>query len=252
MTDFTLITGATSGFGRATATLLAKQGRSLIITGRRKDRLEELSQNLKNNYNVEVFTWCFDLMKKEEIKNCLDQNKNILPQVSTLINNAGLAAGTDKVHEADIEDWERMIDTNVKGLFYLTRQILPHMVAQKNGDIVNIGSVAGCWTYPGGSVYCASKAAVKAFSEGLRMDLLGQGIRVMNIEPGLAETEFSLTRLGSQEKSDQVYQGMKPLTAEDIAETVVWTLNRPKHVNIQEMVVFPTDQASVHHVHRQT
>lgn len=167
-----------------------------------------------------------------------------------LINNAGLALGTDKLQDAKTSDWDGMIDTNVKGLLYLTRLVLPEFLKNKRGHIVNIGSVAGRWLYPGGAVYCATKFAVRAISEGLRMDLIGTPIRVTNVEPGMVETEFSFVRTGDEDKAKAVYKGMKPLSADDIADCVAWSLSRPAHVNIQELVVFPVDQPAVGQVHR--
>lgn len=173
-----------------------------------------------------------------------------LSSLDVLINNAGLARGTDKVFEASIEDWNEMLDTNVKGLLYLTRALLPNFIKNKRGHVINLGSVAGRWVYPGGSVYCASKFAVRAISEGMRLDLLGTPIRVTNIEPGMVETEFSEVRFRDKKKAKAVYQGFEPLMASDIAECAWWSLSRPPHVNIQELVVFPTAQASVASVHR--
>jgi NADP-dependent 3-hydroxy acid dehydrogenase YdfG len=243
-----LITGATAGIGAATARLSAEKGHSLILLGRRRDRLLQLQTELSRKALVEVH--CLDLTKKSEVFAFCEKWEPELKTVDVLINNAGLAKGTDKLQESKIEDIEAMMQTNVMGLLYLTRGVLPHMVQRHSGHIVNIGSVAGRWIYPGGAVYCASKFAVRALTEGLRMDLIGKNIRVTNIEPGMVNTEFSLVRLGDQSKADSVYAGMKPLTAEDIAETIVWTLERPKHVNIQELVIYPTDQAAVGQVHR--
>lgn len=244
MAKLALITGASSGIGEATAILLSKKGYQLILTGRRKDRLEKLARKLKAEFLV------FDLADEKSIAATFKKNQKLLNRVDILVNNAGLARGADKVQEAKIEDYNEMIDTNIKGLFSLTQKILPLMLKRKQGHIVNIGSVAGRWIYPGGAVYCATKHAVRAFSEGLRMDLLGKNIRVTNIEPGMVNTEFSTVRFGSKEKADAVYQGMTPLSAKDVAETIVWSLERPEHVNIQELVVYPTDQAHVTMVHR--
>lgn len=243
-----LITGATAGIGEATARLCAEKGHSLILLGRRRDRLQRIQQELSAKASVEVIS--LDLTIKEEVSSFLSKWEAPLSSVDVLINNAGLAKGTEKLQDSKLEDLEAMMQTNVMGLLYLTRGILPHMVQRQSGHIVNLGSVAGRWIYPGGAVYCASKFAVRALTEGLRMDLLGKNIRVTNIEPGMVNTEFSLVRLGDQNKADSVYAGMKPLTAEDIAETIVWTLERPKHVNIQELVIYPTDQAAVGQVHR--
>lgn len=250
MQKWAFISGATAGIGHATALVLAAEGYNLIINGRRSDRLDQLATQLKSKHKIEVLTALFDVSNFSAVESFFKQNSKVTEQVQVLVNCAGLAKGVDKLQTSQISDWDQMIDTNVKGLLYLTRQVLPSMIKNNQGHIVNIGSVAGRWTYPNGAVYAATKFAVRALSEGLRMDLLGTSIRVTNIEPGMVETEFSLVRLGSQEKSNLVYQGMKPLTAEDIAECILWSLNRPKHVNIQELVIFPTDQAAVGQVFR--
>lgn len=242
-----LITGASSGIGAATAIRLGKLGYNLILTGRRKAHLEKVAEQ-SGAAKVEIVT--FDISKPTQIEQFLTQYSSKLSKLEILINNAGLAKGTDKVFQANIKDWEIMIDTNIKGLFYLTHGILPFFLAKNSGHIVNMGSVAGRWVYPGGAIYCATKFAVRAFSEGLRQDLIGKNIRVTNIEPGMVNTEFSLVRLGSTEKADAVYSGMQPLSAEDIAETIAWVIDRPKHVNVQELVIYPTDQAHVNLVHR--
>lgn len=250
-----IITGATSGFGWATADELAHAGYNLILIGRRADRLKELRGHLtktssRYDASLEFKTLQLDITQKAEIDEFSQTEGDILEKVEILVNNAGLAKGADKIHEAQISDWEQMIDTNLKGLLYLTRAVLPYMVKKKSGHIVNIGSVAGRWVYPGGAVYCATKFAVRAISEGLRLDLMGTGIRVTNIEPGMAHTEFSKVRLGDEAKAEQVYEGMTPLSAKDVAETILWCVQRPPHVNIQELVIYPTDQASVVHVYR--
>lgn len=242
------ITGATSGIGLETARLLAPRCKALIINGRRQERLEELKKELSKFCEVQIA--CFDVRKRTDVESWFSQNQKWLSEITVLVNNAGLARGTDPVHKAKIEDWDEMIDTNLRGLLYVTRQILPSMVSQKNGHIVNIGSVAGRWSYPGGGVYCATKFSVRALSECLRMDLVGTNIRVTNIEPGMVDTEFSEVRFRDKEKAKQVYKNMKPLSAQDIAESILWSLQRPAHVNIQEMVIFPTDQASIRDVHR--
>lgn len=242
------ITGATSGIGLETARQLAPHAKTLILNGRRSERLEALKNELSAKCQVHIA--CFDVSDRKQVDDWFALNQNILSSVDVLLNNAGLAKGTDPLHKGKIEDWDEMIDTNIRGLLYVTRQILPAMVAQKRGHVVNIGSVAGRWSYPGGAVYCATKFSVRAISECLRMDLLGTGIRVTNIEPGMVETEFSEVRFQDKEKAKQVYKNMQPLTARDIAETVVWSLQRPAHVNIQELVIFPTDQASIRDVHR--
>lgn len=246
-----LITGASSGIGAATATVLAEAGYSLLLTARRKERLEAMALELGQKYAPQEFVAVsLDVTNKNDVDEFFKRETDLLSKVEVLINNAGLAAGVDKVQDSKIQDWDLMIDTNIKGLLAMTRGVLSHMVAKKTGHIVNLGSVAGRWTYPGGAVYCATKFAVRALSEGLRMDLLGTGIRVTNIEPGMVNTEFSLVRLGDQQKADQVYAGMNPLTAQDVAETIAWCIQRPAHVNIQELVIYPTDQAHVGQVFR--
>ncbi len=243
-----LITGATSGIGEATARLLAKKGRELVLVARRQDRLAKLQAELGKSTSVETFV--VDVSSAESCAQFF-QNDKLLSQVDVLINNAGLALGVEKFHASQPEQWDAMLDTNVKGVLRFLRALVPHMLKNNRGDIVNLGSVAGRWVYPGGAVYCASKFAVRAISESLRMDLLGTPIRVINIEPGMVETEFSVVRLADEQKAKNVYAGMQPLTAEDIAESIVWTLSRPSHVNIQELVIFPTDQAAVGpYVHR--
>ena len=247
MEKWALITGASSGIGAATARLLASQKYNLILCGRRLERLEALASELESQ---ECLVAPFDLQKSEDVEKFLANHQAYLSKLDVLVNNAGLAKGTDPVQNADFKDWETMIDTNIKGLMHMTRGVLSQMVKKRSGHIVNIGSVAGRWVYPGGAIYCATKFAVRAFTEGLRQDLLGTNVRVTNIEPGMVHTEFSLVRLESKEKAEAVYAGMKPLTPEDIAETISWVLDRPQHVNVQELVVYPTDQAHVGMVHR--
>lgn len=252
MEKWVLITGATSGIGWATAEAFAEQGFNLLLTGRRHDRLLTLQTMLKSKKpQMKIELAAFDLSDRFEVSQFFKEKKELLPKIDILINNAGLACGVEKMQEASLDDWEVMIDTNVKGLLFMTRGLLPYFVEKKSGHIVNLGSVAGRWTYPGGGVYCATKFAVRALSEGLRMDLLGSNVRVTNIEPGMVNTEFSLVRLQNQEAANKVYEGMTPLQAKDIAETILWCALRPAHVNIQELVIYPTDQAHVGQVHRQ-
>ena len=246
-----LITGATSGIGWATAQALAAAGCDLVITGRRQERLNTLQKELRALGGSRVEALCFDVRNRRELETLFEKSVALLKETRILVNNAGLARGVDPLPKGAISDWEEMIDTNVKGLLYITRLLLPFMVERKQGDIVNIGSVAGRWVYPGGAVYCASKFAVRALSEGLRMDVQGTGIRVCNIEPGMVETEFSEVRLRDKEKAKSVYAGTRPLQAADIAQSVIWCLQAPRHVNVQELVIFPTDQAGVGFVHRQ-
>ena len=237
----TLVTGATSGFGKEIAKLFAKNGYSVIITGRRKERLKEIEKSLSSKFGVNVTSLCFDISNLSECKKNLSQVKSL----DVLVNNAGLALGTDSVDKANIEDWEKVIDTNIKGVLYATRLLLP-ILKKSKGHIVNIGSTAGRWSYPGGGVYCASKFAVRAFTEVLRWDLDNSGIRVSNVAPGRAETEFSVVRYkGDASKAKKVYENTTPLSAEDVANAVMWCVDRPAHVNIQELVIVPTDQPGV-------
>lgn len=242
-----VITGASSGIGEATALEFARKKHKLILIARRADRLEKLKTLCLKKGAVEVQVLQLDLQKKTDLQALQSKLKN--EKIDILLNNAGLAKGTELVQNANPDDWDAMIDTNVKALLKVTRSLLPQLIASQ-GHIVNIGSVAGRLVYEGGAVYCATKFAVRAISEGLRMDLKGTGVRVSNIEPGMVNTEFSLTRLGNQQKADAVYQEMMPLLANDIAETILWVVERPAHVNIQELVIYPTDQASVGQVVR--
>lgn len=250
---FALISGASSGIGRALAHQLAAQGMSLILLARRQERLDEVkNQILKTHPRVAVETLLCDLSDQKQVEALFENHSDLLKHVNVLINNAGLAKGTEPVQKSKWSDWDQMISTNIQGLFHLTQKMLPLLEKHTQAHIINLGSVAGRLVYPGGAVYCATKFAVRAFTEGLRMDLLGKNIRVTNIEPGMVNSEFSLVRLGDQQKADQVYSGMTPLSPEDIAETILWTLSRPAHVNIQELVIYPTDQASVGQVSRKT
>ncbi len=244
------ITGASSGIGRATATAFAKMGRPLLLVARRKDRLEALAKELADVFKVAVVPYVLDVRKPRDIEAFSVSHADYLERVEVLVNNAGLAKGFDPFQTSNPEDWEAMWDTNVKGLLYVTRVCLPHFLKAKRGHIINLGSVAGRWVYPRGHVYSATKRAVSALTEGLRLDLHGSGIRVTEIAPGMVETEFSEVRFEDKAKAKTVYQGLTPLSAADIAETIVWCANRPSHVNIQELVIYPTDQASPTTVNR--
>lgn len=234
-----LITGATSGIGEATARLLNASYR-LIICGRRQDRLEALAQELD-----ECHTLSFDVRDREKVEAAIESLPKDWKTIDVLINNAGNAHGLDPIHEGNVEDWDAMIDINVKGLLYVSKIIIPGMVARKKGHIVNISSIAGLEVYPKGNVYCASKHAVDALTKGMRMDLNPFGIKVTSIDPGLVETEFSLVRFkGDQEKAGKVYQNYTPLTPLDVAETIEFALSRPPHVMIGDILILPTDQAS--------
>ncbi len=247
-----LITGATSGIGEASAKTFAQNGYNLIITGRRNDRLEKLATTLQEKYNIEVLSLCFDVRKKKEV----DENLGNLPkqwkQINVLVNNAGLAAGLSAIHEGDNNDWENMIDTNIKGLLYVSSCIMPIMIGNKTGHIINIGSIAGKEAYAKGNVYCATKHAVDAITKSMRIDLLPYGIKVSSVCPGAAETEFSEVRFkGDMERVKQTYLGFEPLKAADIAETIFWVASRPAHVNINDILIMPTAQANTSHLLRE-
>lgn len=239
-----LITGSTSGIGAATAEILAKNGFRLVITGRRKDRLMELREKLESEFNTDVHALAFDIRNNPETKAAIKSLPGSFARIDVLVNNAGLAAGFSTLQEGSVEDWEQMVDTNVKGLLYMTRLVAPGMVERKNGHIINISSIAGRETYPMGNVYCATKHAVEALTKGMRIDMLPHGIKVSSVSPGAVNTEFSLVRFkGDNERARSVYRGFAPLMAEDIAETILFVLTRPPHVNIDDILVMPTAQA---------
>jgi len=244
MKSIALITGATSGIGEATALLLAKNNYNIIITGRRKDRLDILQEKITAETNSEVITLNFDIRSLQQNETAINSLPEEWQNIDVLINNAGLAAGFNLIQEGVIDDWERMIDTNIKGLLYITRLISPKMIARGKGHIINISSVAGKETYPFGNVYCASKHAVQSVTKGMRIDLLKHGIKVSSVSPGAVETEFSLVRFnGDKNKAKQIYKGFTPLNAQDIADTILFIVTRPKHVNIDDVLIMPTDQA---------
>ncbi len=246
MDKIALITGASSGIGKACAEIFAKNGINVIIAARRLERLVELEKELTNKYKVEVLPLKLDVTSKEEVFDFLGNLPKDWQDVEILINNAGLSKGLDRLQDGKVENWEIMIDTNIKGLLYVTKAILPRMVEKNSGTIVNIASIAGHETYPGGNVYCATKAAVLHLSKALRMDVLGTNIRVISIDPGMVETEFSIVRFdGDEERAKKVYENITPLTAEDVAEAVWFAISRPKHVTIEDLVIMPTQQASV-------
>ena len=250
MIKTSIITGATAGIGEATAIEFAKLGYNLILTGRRKERLEKLKSELESKYAISVSIHAFDIRQKVEVENFC-RNEIGTRTIDVLVNNAGLASGLSPLHEGDVDDWEKMIDTNVKGLLYITREIAPRMVAARSGHIINVGSIAGIEVYPNGNVYCATKHAVHAISEGLRRELFDKGIKVTNIAPGLVETEFSIVRFhGDENRAKNVYQGMEALTAKDIADCIAFTATRPKHVNVADMLILPTCQGSAKQVDR--
>lgn len=238
-----MITGATSGFGEACARLFASSGWKLILTGRRQHRLDDLQQELGGTDKVHCC--CFDITDRQAVETAFQTLPDAFSNIDVLLNNAGLALGLEPADQTNLDDWEKMVDTNIKGLMYCTRTVLPKMKQREQGYIINIGSIAGNWPYPGGNVYCASKAFVRQFSLALRADLLGTGIRITNIEPGNAETEFSMVRFkDNEQRADDVYQNTKALTADDIANTVLWLANTPEHVNVTTMEIMPTEQAT--------
>ncbi len=242
MSKIVFITGASSGFGEACAKQFAAQGAKLILCARREARLEQLAEELAQQ--TDVLTDSLDVRDKYAIDNFMQQIPQDWLNIDVLVNNAGLALGLESADKASLDDWDTMIDTNIKGLNYMTRAVLPHMVERNKGHIINIGSIAASYAYPGGNAYGATKAYVQQFSRNLRADLIGKNIRVTNIEPGLAETEFSVVRFhGDIDKAQSVYQGTHPLFADDIARTVVWASNQPEHVNINNIEVMPTCQA---------
>ncbi len=245
-----LITGATAGIGEATAEILAKNNFDLILTGRRNDRLEKIKSALKGS--CKVHTLCFDIRDRKQVDQAIESLPPEWQNIDLLINNAGLASGFDMFHECDIDDWEVMIDTNLKGLLYMSRKVVPGMIKNGGGQIVNVGSIAGREVYEKGNVYCATKHAVEALSQAMRIDMLRHNIKVSTISPGMAETEFSLVRFkGDKEKSQIPYKGIVPLSAEDIAEAILFMVTRPSHVSVHDMLIMPSLQASVVHTLRE-
>lgn len=243
-----LITGATAGIGNATAELFARSGSKLVITGRRKQRLKDIRNELENEHGIEVEIAAFDVSDREA---CKEFVADLDHPIDILVNNAGLAKGVDAVYDAQLNDWETMIETNIKGLLTMTRLLTPQMKERNSGHVINVGSIAGHESYPGGSVYCATKHAVKAFTEATKKDLHGTNVRVSMVSPGLVETEFSEVRFkGDKDRADEVYEDMQPLVAGDIAEIIYFMANRPKHVNIMDTIVFPVAQSSSMMVYR--
>ncbi len=247
-----LITGASSGIGLACARIFAQAGARVILSARRSERLETLAQELQKEFNTEVYILPMDVTQRSQVESQLNSLPEDWSKIDILINNAGLSRGLDKLYEGDVQDWEEMIDTNVKGLLYVTRFVVPRMVERGRGHVINIGSLAGHQTYPKGNVYCGTKVAVRAISEGLKQDLLGTALRVTSVDPGLVETEFSKVRFrGDEDRAYGVYQGLTPLTPEDVADTVFYCATRPPRVNINEVLMMPTDQSGSTLVHRQ-
>ncbi|MFZ9976513.1 MAG: SDR family NAD(P)-dependent oxidoreductase [Candidatus Kapaibacteriota bacterium] len=249
----TLITGASSGIGEACAKHFAEAGSHLILLARRTESLERLSKELQSIYpDIRILTITCDVRDRIATEQALQSIPEEWKNIDTLINNAGLSRGLSKIQDGDINQWEEMIDTNVKGLLYVSRAILPGMIVRKKGSIVNIASIAGRETYPLGNVYCATKSAARTLSEAMRIDVNGSGIRVMNVDPGMVETEFSIVRFsGDEQRAKQVYAGMQPLTADDIAEVILFSVNRPSHVTIGDILILPTAQANTTTVYRE-
>lgn len=245
MNKIALITGATSGIGKATAQLLASNGYDLILTGRRQELLDELSGWIGKDTTAAVVTLCFDVRDLNAIDTAIDSLTGRWQNIDMLVNNAGLAVGLEPVHGGIVDDWDRMIDTNVKGLLYISRKISPGMVARGAGHIINLSSIAGHEAYPNGAAYCASKHAVEAITKAMRIELLPFGVKVGAVSPGMVETEFSVVRFkGDKERAGNVYKGLTPLYARDVAEAILFMATRPAHVNIDEMIIMPTDQGS--------
>ncbi|WP_298912084.1 SDR family oxidoreductase [uncultured Nostoc sp.] len=248
-----LITGASSGIGTACAKIFAGAGAKLILAARRLERLQQLADTLSKDFSTEIYLLQLDVRDRNAVESAISTLPSAWSDIDILINNAGLSRGLDKLHEGSFQDWEDMIDTNVKGLLYLSRYVVPGMVSRERGHVVNLGSIAGHQTYPGGNVYCATKAAVRAISEGLKQDLLGTRVRVTSVDPGMVETEFSEVRFhGDTERANKVYQGVTPLTADDVADVIFFCVTRSPHVNINEVVLMPVDQANATLVNRRT
>jgi serine 3-dehydrogenase len=246
-----LVTGASSGIGQACAEAFGAQGCRVLLAARRRDRLEAIEGSLRNTWGTDVHVQAIDVRDREGVEAWIAGLPGAWAHIDILVNNAGLSRGLEPLHQGDIEDWEEMIDTNIKGLLYVTRAVLPGMVERGNGHVINIGSIAGHEVYPGGNVYCASKHAVTALNRGLGIDTLGTGVRVSSVDPGLVETEFSVVRFhGDEKRAGAVYQGFEPLTPNDVAEAVVFCATRPFNANVREMILMAGAQASAVNVHR--
>lgn len=248
-----VITGASSGIGAACAELFAKNGANVLLCARRQERLETLAQTLSSRYQINTMPLAMDITTNAAVELAFHNLPSQWQKIDILINNAGLALGLDNINEGKVEDWDQMIDVNVKGLLYVTRAILPKMIQQQHGHIINIGSISGHQVYSGGTVYCATKYAVTAISDGLKRELLGTKIRVSSVDPGAVETEFSEVRFkGNTERAKKMYEGFTPLTPIDIADAVFYCASRPEHINIREMIILPTAQSAVDRIHRET
>jgi len=244
-----LITGASSGIGEACAKKFASEGARVIMAARRKDRLEKLAADLGSECHI----LALDVRDPEAVQRAIDSLPSEWQQIDILVNNAGLSRGLDRLHEAKLQDWEEMIDTNIKGLLYVSRAVIPGMVERGRGHVINIGSIAGHEVYRGGNVYCATKHAVDAITKGMRLDLVETGVKVSTVDPGLVETEFSMVRFrGDSTRAETVYKGYRPLNGEDIAEAVVWVASRPEHVQVAEIIIFPSAQASAAVTHKKS
>ncbi len=245
MRKIALITGASSGIGKSCVEILAKNNIDIVIAARRAHRLEKLKKDIEKKYDSRIMSLELDVTDKKSVFDKISNLPDEWKDIEILINNAGLSRGLDKLHEGKVEDWEEMINTNIKGLLYVTKAILPQMVKRRSGTVVNIASIAGHEVYPGGNVYCATKAAVLQLSKALRMDVLGKNIRVISIDPGMVETEFSIVRFyGDREKADKVYENIEALKPNDVAEAIWFAVSMPQHVTIEDMVIMPTQQAS--------
>ncbi len=252
MQKITLITGATAGIGRATGFRLAEDGHNLIITGRREERLKKLKEEIESQFGVSVYYLAFDIRNNEEVSEAVDNLPEDWQKIDVLVNNAGLAVGLNRIQEGLLDDWERMIDTNVKGLLYITRKVAPYIIQNGDGHIINVGSIAGRQVYENGNVYCATKHAVDALSRAMRIDMLKDQVKVTQIAPGMVETEFSLVRFkGDEEKAKNAYQSFKPLGGEDVAEVIAFAINQPPHVTLNDIEITPTAQANSHYKNTQ-
>jgi NADP-dependent 3-hydroxy acid dehydrogenase YdfG len=240
-----LVTGATSGIGKCTAEIFAKNNYDLIITGRREERLMAVKSELESKYKIKVITLCFDIRKLSEVEKAISNLPSEFKAIDVLVNNAGLAAGLSAIQDGSIDHWERMIDTNIKGLLYITKSVSKLMIERQKGHIINVGSIAGKEAYANGNVYCGTKHAVDALNKGMRIDLLPHNIKVSAVNPGMVETEFSIVRFdGDESRAKKVYEGFQPLKPEDVAETIYWMASRPAHVNINDIIIMPAAQAN--------